>query len=44
VAVEVGAGQSAAVAAQAAGAGFESPRTLRDLQDIPRVVVARRRD
>jgi len=43
VAVEVGAGQSAAVAAQAAGAGFESARTLRDLQDIPRVVVARRR-
>ena len=42
VAVEVGAGQSAAVAAQAAGAGFESARTLRDLQDIPRVVVAAR--
>ena len=42
VAVEVGAGQSAAVAAQAAGAGFESTRTLRDLQDVPRVVVARR--
>lgn len=42
VAVEVGAGQSGAVAAQAAGAGFVSPRTLRDLQEIPRVVVAAR--
>ena len=40
VAVEVGAGQSAAVAAQAAEAGFQFPRTLRDLQEIPRVVVA----
>jgi release factor glutamine methyltransferase len=43
VAVEVGAGQSEGVAAQAAAAGFEPARTLRDLQDIPRVVVARRR-
>ena len=42
VAVEVGAGQSEGVAAQAAAAGFEPARTRRDLQEIPRVVVARR--
>ena len=42
VAVEVGAGQSEGVAAQAAAAGFKDARTLRDLQEIPRVVVAAR--
>jgi release factor glutamine methyltransferase len=40
VAVEVGAGQADAVAAQAAAAGFRDARAIRDLQDIPRVVVA----
>jgi release factor glutamine methyltransferase len=44
VAVEVGLGRSAAVAAQAAEAGFESARTLRDLQGIPRVILATRAD
>jgi release factor glutamine methyltransferase len=43
VAVEVGAGQSGAVAAQAARAGFVAPSTLRDLQGIPRVVVGTRK-
>ena len=36
VAVEVGAGQSDAVAAQAAAAGFVTRARVRDLQDIPR--------
>ena len=42
VAVEVGAGQADAVAAQAATAGFTSARTVRDLQAIPRVILATR--
>lgn len=40
VALEMGAGQSAAVIAQAARAGFGSPRAVADLQDIERVVMA----
>ena len=40
VAVEVGAGQSEAVTAVAAAAGFATARTIRDLQAIPRVLVA----
>jgi release factor glutamine methyltransferase len=40
VAVEVGAGQFAAVLAQATAAGFHDARALRDLQQIPRVIVA----
>jgi release factor glutamine methyltransferase len=44
VALEVGAGQSDAVAAQATAAGFVSARALRDLQHIPRVIVATRPD
>jgi release factor glutamine methyltransferase len=43
VVLEVGAGRSDAVAAQAAAAGFVSPRALPDLQAIPRVIVATRR-
>jgi release factor glutamine methyltransferase len=39
VAVEVGAGQFGAVAAEAAAAGFVDARTVRDLQAIPRVIV-----
>lgn len=42
VAVEVGAGQAPAVLAQAAAAGFQSARALRDLRQIPRVIVATR--
>lgn len=42
VALEVGAGQSADVAAQAAAAGFVSTRLVPDLQAIPRVIVATR--
>jgi release factor glutamine methyltransferase len=42
VALEIGAGQSAAVLAQAATAGFEAPRAVPDLQQIPRVIVATR--
>jgi len=42
VALEVGAGQSAAVAARAAAAGFHGARALPDLQQIPRVIVATR--
>jgi release factor glutamine methyltransferase len=40
VVVEVGAGQGAAVAEQAAEAGLSNAHALRDLQGIPRVIVA----
>jgi release factor glutamine methyltransferase len=42
VALEIGAGQAAAVAALARDAGFPAVETLRDLAGIERVVVARR--
>lgn len=42
VAVEIGAGQSEGVLAQAREAGLEQPRAIADLQQIPRVIVATR--
>jgi len=42
VVVEIGTGQSAGVLAQAAAAGFVALRSVPDLQQIPRVIVATR--
>jgi release factor glutamine methyltransferase len=42
VVVEIGAGQSEGVLAQADAAGFVAPRSVPDLQQIPRVIVATR--
>jgi release factor glutamine methyltransferase len=42
IAVEIGAGQAAAVTAAAERSGFEGIRAVRDLADIPRVIVATR--
>ena len=40
VAVEVGAGLSTSLIGQVGAAGFQGARTVQDLQDVPRVIVA----